>query len=279
LHLPDGPRRASTPFTRKVTMSYNTLIAEIDAEDGFAVIQMNRPDSLNALNEEMMTELTAALDRFEADERVQCIILTGSKKAFSGGADVRELQAKTFPQAYYEDFITRNWERAARTRKPLIAAVSGYAIGGGCELAMMCDIILAGDNARFGQPEIRLGVMPGAGGTQRLARAMGKSKAMELCLTGRMMEAAEAERCGLVSRIVPADDLMDAARDLARTISGMPRVAAMMTKEAINAAFETPLAQGIQFERRLFHSLFATDDQKEGMKAYLDKRTAHFKDR
>ena len=260
-------------------MSYKTLITEIDAEDGYAVIQMNRPESLNALSEEMMTELTAALDRFEVDDKVNCMILTGSKKAFSGGADVKEIQAKTFPQSYYEDFITRNWERAARTRKPLIAAVAGYAIGGGCELAMMCDIILAGDNARFGQPEIRLGVMPGAGGTQRLARAMGKSKAMELCLTGRMMEAVEAERCGLVSRIVPADDLMDEARELARTIALMPRAAAMMTKEAINAAYETPLAQGIQFERRLFHSLFATDDQKEGMKAYLEKRTAHFKDR
>jgi enoyl-CoA hydratase len=260
-------------------MSYKTLITEIDADDGFAVIQMNRPESLNALSEEMMTELSAAFDRFEADTAVQCMILTGSKRAFSGGADVKEIQGKTFPQAYYEDFITRNWERAARTRKPLIAAVGGYAIGGGCELAMMCDIILAADNARFGQPEIRLGVMPGAGGTQRLARFIGKAKAMELCLTGRMMEAAEAERCGLISRIVPADDLMDEARALARTIALMPRAATMMTKESINAAFETPLSQGIQLERRLFQSLFATDDQKEGMKAYLEKRTAHFKDR
>lgn len=260
-------------------MSYKTLITEIDTDDGFAVIQMNRPESLNALCEEMMSELSAAFDRFEADDKVHCIILTGSKKAFSGGADVKEIQAKTFPKSYYEDFITRNWERAARTRKPLIAAVGGYAIGGGCELAMMCDIILAGDNARFGQPEIRLGIMPGAGGTQRLARAIGKSKAMELCLTGRIMEAVEAERLGLVSRIVPADELMDEARELARTVASMPRMAAMMTKEAINAAFETPLAQGIQFERRLFHSLFATDDQKEGMKAYVEKRTAHFKDR
>lgn len=260
-------------------MSYKTLITEAVAEDGYAVIQMNRPESLNALSEEMMTELSAALDRFEADDDILCIILTGSKRAFSGGADVKEIQNKTFPQSYYEDFITRNWERTARARKPVIAAVGGYAIGGGCELAMMCDIILAADNARFGQPEIRLGVMPGAGATQRLTRAIGKSKAMELCLTGRMMEADEAERCGLVARIVPADELMEEARTLATTIAAMPRAAAMMTKEAINAAFETPLSQGIQFERRLFQSLFATDDQKEGMKAYVEKRSAHFRDR
>ncbi|HAY05979.1 MAG TPA: enoyl-CoA hydratase [Hyphomonas sp.] len=260
-------------------MSYKTLITEAVAEDGYAVIQMNRPESLNALSEEMMTELSAALDRFEADDDILCIILTGSKRAFSGGADVKEIQNKTFPQSYYEDFITRNWERTARARKPVIAAVGGYAIGGGCELAMMCDIILAADNARFGQPEIRLGIMPGAGATQRLTRVIGKSKAMELCLTGRMMEVQEAERCGLISRIVPADDLMEEARELATTIAQMPRAAAMMTKEAINAAYETPMSQGIQFERRLFHSLFATDDQKEGMKAYLEKRTAHFRDR
>lgn len=260
-------------------MSYKTLITEAVAEDGYAVIQMNRPESLNALSEEMMTELSAALDRFEADDDILCIILTGSKRAFSGGADVKEIQNKTFPQSYYEDFITRNWERTARARKPVIAAVGGYAIGGGCELAMMCDIILAADNARFGQPEIRLGIMPGAGATQRLTRVIGKSKAMELCLTGRMMEVQEAERCGLISRIVPADDLMEEARELAKTIAQMPRAAAMMTKEAINAAYETPMSQGIQFERRLFHSLFATDDQKEGMKAYLEKRTAHFRDR
>lgn len=260
-------------------MAYKTLITEVNTEDGYAVIQMNRAESLNALSEEMMSELTQALDRFESDDTILCLILTGSKRAFSGGADVKEIQNKTFPQSYYEDFITRNWERAARARKPIIAAVGGYAIGGGCELAMMCDIILAADNARFGQPEIRLGVMPGAGATQRLTRAIGKSKAMELCLTGRMMEADEAERCGLVARIVPADELMEEARTLATTIAAMPRAAAMMTKEAINAAFETPLSQGIQFERRLFQSLFATDDQKEGMKAYVEKRSAHFRDR
>jgi enoyl-CoA hydratase len=260
-------------------MAYETLITETDAENGFALIQMNRPDSLNALSAQMMTELSSAFDRFEAEEEVKCIVLTGSKRAFSGGADVREIQGKTYPQAFYEDFISRNWERAARARKPVVAAVGGYAVGGGCELAMMCDIILAADTARFGQPEIRLGVMPGAGATQRLTRAIGKAKAMELCLTGRLMDADEAERCGLVSRIVPADDLITEAKELARTIAAMPRAAAMMTKEAINAAFETPLAQGILLERRLFQSLFATGDQKEGMAAYLEKRTAHFRDR
>ncbi|HCX09560.1 MAG TPA: enoyl-CoA hydratase [Hyphomonas sp.] len=260
-------------------MSYNTLLTEIDAEAGFAIITLNRAESLIALCEEMMNELTDALDRFEADPDIGCIILTGGKKAFSGGADIKEIQEKTYPESYYEDFISRNWERAARARKPIVAAVSGYAIGGGCELALMCDIILAADTARFGQPEVRLGVMPGAGGTQRLARVIGKSKTMELCLTGRMMEAEEAERCGLVSRVVPADDLMDAARELARTIASMPLAAAMLTKEAIKVAYETPLSQGIQFERRMFQSLFSTDDQKEGMAAYVEKRSAHFKDK
>lgn len=260
-------------------MSYETLLVDFDIEEGIGVIQMNRPDSLNALSEKMMDELTAAIDAFEKEKKLLCLILTGTKRAFSGGADVKEIHGKTFPQAYYEDFITRNWERTARARKPVIAAVAGYAIGGGCELAMMCDIILAADTARFGQPEIRLGVMPGAGATQRLTRLVGKSKAMDLCLTGRMMEADEAERCGLVSRVVPADDLMDAAKELAHTIASMPKAAAMMTKEAINAAYETTLTQGVQFERRLFQSLFATDDQKEGMRAYLEKRSAHFRDK
>jgi len=260
-------------------MSYNTLLTEIDAEAGFAVITLNRAESLNALCEEMMNELTDALDRFENDPDIGCVVLTGSKKAFSGGADIKEIQEKTYPESYYEDFISRNWERAARARKPIIAAVSGYAIGGGCELALMCDIILAADTARFGQPEVRLGVMPGAGGTQRLARVIGKSKTMELCLTGRMMDAEEAERCGLVSRVVPADDLLDAAREMARTIASMPLAAAMLTKEAVKIAYETPLTQGIQFERRMFQSLFSTDDQKEGMAAYVEKRSAHFKDK
>lgn len=260
-------------------MSYETLVIDNDPDDGIAIIQMNRPESLNALSEKMMDELTAAIDAFETDDTLLCLILTGTKRAFSGGADVKEIHTKTFPGAYYEDFITRNWERTARARKPVIAAVAGYAVGGGCELAMMCDIILAADTARFGQPEIRLGVIPGAGATQRLTRLVGKSKAMDLCLTGRMMEASEAERCGLVSRVVPADDLMDEAKELARTIASMPKAAAMMTKEAINAAYETTLTQGILFERRLFHSLFATDDQKEGMRAYLEKRSAHFRDK
>lgn len=260
-------------------MSYNTLLTESDADTGVAIITLNRPDHLNALNDEMMTELTHAIDRYEADKDIGCIVLTGSRKAFSGGADIREIMDQDYPAAYYEDLITRNWERASSARKPLIAAVSGYAVGGGCELAMMCDIVIAADSARFGQPEIRLGVMPGAGGTQRLARFVGKSKAMELCLTGRMMEAAEAERCGLVARVVPAEDLMDVVREMARTIASMPRAAAMMTKEAINTAYETPMSQGIRFERRLFQSLFATEDQKEGMSAYVEKRSAHFKDR
>ncbi|KCZ52970.1 enoyl-CoA hydratase [Hyphomonas pacifica] len=260
-------------------MAYKTLLTEVDEDAGIALITLNRPESLNALCEEMMNELSNALDRFEADEEIGCIILTGGKKAFSGGADIKEIQDKTFPESYYEDFISRNWERAARMRKPVIAAVSGYAIGGGCELALMCDIILAADTARFGQPEVRLGVIPGAGGTQRLARVIGKSKTMELCLTGRMMEAKEAEMCGLVSRVVPADDLLDAARELARTIASMPLASALMIKEAVNIAYETPLSQGIQFERRLFQSLFSTDDQKEGMAAYIEKRSAHFKDK
>ncbi|MAN45642.1 MAG: enoyl-CoA hydratase [Alphaproteobacteria bacterium] len=260
-------------------MAYKTLLTEVDEDAGVALITLNRPESLNALCEEMMNELSNALDRFEADEEIGCIILTGGKKAFSGGADIKEIQDKTFPESYYEDFISRNWERAAHMRKPVIAAVSGYAIGGGCELALMCDIILAADTARFGQPEVRLGVIPGAGGTQRLARMIGKSKTMELCLTGRMMEAKEAEMCGLVSRVVPADDLLDAARELARTIASMPLASALMIKEAVNIAYETPLSQGIQFERRLFQSLFSTDDQKEGMAAYIEKRSAHFKDK
>ncbi|KCZ56349.1 enoyl-CoA hydratase [Hyphomonas beringensis] len=260
-------------------MAYKTLLTEVDEDAGVALITLNRPESLNALCEEMMNELSNALDRFEADEEIGCIILTGGKKAFSGGADIKEIQDKTFPESYYEDFISRNWERAARMRKPVIAAVSGYAIGGGCELALMCDIILAADTARFGQPEVRLGVIPGAGGTQRLARVIGKSKTMELCLTGRMMEAKEAEMCGLVSRVVPADDLLEAARELARTIASMPLASALMIKEAVNIAYETPLSQGIQFERRLFQSLFSTDDQKEGMAAYIEKRSAHFKDK
>ena len=260
-------------------MPYDTLLTEFDEDTGVAVIQMNRPDALNALSEALMNDLTSALDRCDKEDKVGCVILTGTKKAFSGGADINEIKDKTFPESYYEDFISRNWERTARLRKPIIAAVAGYAVGGGCELALMCDIILAADNAKFGQPEVRLGVMPGAGGTQRLTRAIGKSKTMELCLTGRLMDAGEAERFGLVSRVVKAEDLMDEARSLARTIASMPMAGAMMTKEAVNYAYETPLSQGIQFERRLFQSLFSTSDQKEGMAAYVEKRSAHFRDK
>lgn len=260
-------------------MSYNTLLTEIDAEAGFAIITLNRAESLNALCEEVMNELTDALDRFESDTDIGCIVLTGSKKAFSGGADIKEIQEKTYPESYYEDFISRNWERAARARKPIVAAVSGYAIGGGCELALMCDIILAADTARFGQPEVRLGVMPGAGGTQRLARVIGKSKTMELCLTGRMMDAEEAERSGLVARVVPHDTLMDEARSTAATIAGMPPMAAMVNKEMVNAAYETFLGQGVLHERRLFQILTATEDKAEGMKAFIEKRDGQWKGR
>ncbi len=256
-------------------MAYETLLTEVD--DEIAVITLNRPDAMNAFNMQLMDELTAALDRFDNDPEIGCILITGSLKAFAAGADIKEMSDKTFMQAYYEDFITSNWERAAKTRKPLIAAVNGYALGGGCELAMMCDFILAGDKAKFGQPEITIGVSPGAGGTQRLTRFAGKSKAMEMCLTGRMMTAQEAESCGLVSRILPADELVEEAKTVAKKIASMPRAAAMMTKEMVNTAYETTLSQGIMFERRLFHSLFATEDQKEGMQAFIDKRQPHFK--
>ena len=258
-------------------MAYETLITEIDGP--VATITLNRPDAMNAFNNTLMDELTAALDTFEANEDIGCIVITGSKKAFAAGADIKEMRELSYTDAYYQDFITRNWERAAHCRKPLIAAVAGYALGGGCELAMMCDFILAADNAKFGQPEITIGVSPGAGGTQRLTRFVGKSKSMEMCLTGRMMDANEAERCGLVSRIVPVDDLVEEAKSVAKKIASMPRAAAMMTKEMVNAAYETPLSHGIMFERRLFHSLFATEDQAEGMEAFVEKRTPHFKNK
>lgn len=258
-------------------MSYETLLIDQNSDDGYVVITLNRPDALNAFNNTLMNELTDALDRFDKDNSVGCIVLTGSKKAFAAGADIKEMREKSYTEAFYQDFITSNWERAARTRKPLIAAVAGYALGGGCELAMMCDFILAGDNAKFGQPEITIGVSPGAGGTQRLTRFAGKAKSMEMCLTGRMMDAVEAERCGLVSRIVPADELLDEVKSVAKKIASMPRMAAMLTKEMINTAYETPLAHGVMYERRLFHSLFATDDQKEGMEAFVEKRSPHFK--
>lgn len=257
-------------------MSYNTLKVE-RGDDGVALITLNRPEALNAFNGELMDELTKVLDELDLDRNIRCVVITGSEKAFAAGADIKEMQSKGFPETYYEDFITANWERASRMRTPIIAAVNGFALGGGMELAMMCDFILAGSNAKFGQPEITIGVSPGAGGTQRLTRFAGKAKAMEMCLTGRMMDAQEAERCGIASRVVPTEELLEEAKTVARKVASMPAVTAMMTKEMINAAYETPLSHGVRFERRLFHSLFATEDQNEGMEAFVEKRSPHFK--
>ena len=253
---------------------YQTLIVEQDGP--VALIRLNRPEALNALSNRLMDELGDALSGLEADDEVRCIVLTGSEKAFAAGADIKEMAAKTYAEAFREDFITRNWERAAQGRKPLIAAVAGYALGGGCELAMMCDFILAADNARFGQPEINLGVVPGAGGTQRLTRFVGTSKAMEMVLTGRMIDAAEAERCGLVSRVVPLAELIPEAMKAARAIAALSPIAVMMAKQLVNAAYETPLAQGVMLERRMFQSLFGLEDQKEGMAAFVEKRRPAF---
>ncbi|TVQ53808.1 MAG: enoyl-CoA hydratase [Rhodobacteraceae bacterium] len=258
-------------------MAYETLIVE--TRDHVALVRLNRPEALNALNRQLMNELSEALAKLDADDHVGCIVITGSAKAFAAGADIKEMQDKTFVEAYREDFITSNWEAVTRVRKPVIAAVGGYALGGGCELAMMCDLILCADDAKFGQPEINIGVMPGSGGTQRLTRFVGKSKAMEMCLTGRFMDAAEAERSGLVSRVIPADQLLDEALAVAAKIAAKGALAAMATKEAVNRAYETPLSEGVRFERRLFHALFATEDQKEGMAAFVEKRQAQFKDR
>jgi enoyl-CoA hydratase len=255
-------------------MTYETILVETRGRVG--LVTLNRPEALNALNSKLMAELAQALDAFEANSSIGCIVITGSEKAFAAGADIKEMQSKTYMQAYKEDFIG-TWDRVARCRKPVIAAVAGFALGGGCELAMMCDIVIAAETAKFGQPEIKLGVMPGAGGTQRLIRCVGKAKAMEMCLTGRVMDAAEAERSGLVSRIVPVDKLLDDAIKTAETIASMSLPAAMMTKESINRAYETTLAEGIRFERRVFHATFAMEDQKEGMAAFIEKRTANFK--
>src|SRR5579871_6719361 len=251
-------------------MSYQNILVRTEGPIG--IVTLNRPQALNALNTALMDELTQAIDSFEADAAIRCVILTGSEKAFAAGADIGEMKAKTFAQAYKEDFITKNWERVARARKPVIAAVAGFALGGGCELAMMCDFIIAADNAKFGQPEINLGIGPGAGGTQRLTRAVGKAKAMEMCLTGRMIDANEAERAGLVARVVPLALLAQEARTVAGKIANQALPALLMIKECVNAAFETPLAQGVRFERRLFHALFATPEQKEGMAAFVEKR-------
>lgn len=244
----------------------------IETQDRIGIITLNRPDALNALCHNLVTELGDALDAFENDDNIGCILLTGSEKAFAAGADIKEMQSKSYMDAYKEDFITGTWERLSSCRKPVIAAVAGYALGGGCEIAMMCDFIIAADNAKFGQPEITLGIIPGAGGTQRLTKLVGKAKAMDLCLTGRMMDAEEAEKAGLVSRIVPLADLREEALKAAGQIASMSLPASMMAKESVNQSLELGLAQGIRFERRVFHSAFATEDQKEGMSAFIEKR-------
>jgi enoyl-CoA hydratase len=258
-------------------MAYQTILVETRGPVG--LITLNRPNALNALNQQLATELSDALQKFEKDDAIGCMVITGSDKAFAAGADIKEMQSKNYMDAYMQDFITANWEDVTRCRKPVIAAVAGYALGGGCELAMMCDFILAADTAKFGQPEINLGVIPGAGGTQRLTRFVGKSKAMEMCLTARMMDAAEAERAGLVSRVVPAAELVDEAVKVATRIAGLSRPSVMMAKECVNRAYETTLAEGVRFERRVFHSTFAVEDQKEGMAAFAEKRKPKFKNR
>ena len=257
-------------------MGYENIRVEKRGKVG--LITLDRPKALNALNRALVSEISLALDGFEEDERIGCVVLTGSEKAFAAGADIKEMQPFDFAQAYLTDLITP-WDRVARNRKPIIAAVAGYALGGGCELAMMCDFILAADTAKFGQPEISLGTMPGAGGTQRLTRFVGKSKAMEMCLTGRMMDAEEAERSGLVSRIIPADNLLEEAIKVAEKIADFSLPVAMMTKESVHRAYETTLAEGIRFERRLFQSMFATEDQSEGMTAFVEKRKANFQNK
>ncbi|MCO4859710.1 enoyl-CoA hydratase [Herbaspirillum huttiense] len=256
-------------------MSYENILVE--THDKVGLIRLNRPKALNALSDDLMSELGTALLAFDAQEEIGCIIVTGSEKAFAAGADISVMAGFDYMDVFNGEFITRNWETLRRIRKPVIAAVAGYALGGGCELAMMCDFIIAADNAKFGQPEIKLGIIPGAGGTQRLPRAVSKSKAMDLALTARMMDAQEAERAGLVSRIVPADKLMEEAMAAAVTITEMPRQVAMMVKDSVNRAYETTLSEGMKYERALFYSCFATEDQKEGMKAFLEKRPAVFK--
>jgi enoyl-CoA hydratase len=258
-------------------MTFETIKTE--TRGAVRLITLHRPQALNALNGQLVDEMGVALDQAEADSGIRCIVITGSEKAFAAGADIKEMQPKSYMDAFGEDFITRNWERVTRCRKPVIAAVAGFALGGGCELAMMCDIIIAADNAKFGQPEIKLGVMPGSGGTQRLTRFVGKSKAMEMCLTGRMMDAAEAERSGLVTRVVPVAELLNDAMKTAEAIAEMSLPILMMAKESVNRSYETTLAEGVRFERRLFHSMFATADQKEGMAAFIDKRKPKFEHR
>jgi len=257
-------------------MTYQNIVVETQGRVG--IIRLNRPQALNALNRALIAELIQAIDACEADAGIGCLLITGNEKAFAAGADIKEMADKTFIEAYLGNFCA-DWDRAARARKPIVAAVAGFALGGGCELAMHCDIIIAADNAKFGQPEIKLGVIPGIGGSQRLTRAVGKAKAMDMVLTGRMMDAAEAEKSGLVARVVPAANLMDEAMKVAETIANMSLPAVLAGKEAVNRAFESTLAEGVLFERRVFHALFATDDQKEGMKAFVDKRKPQWKNK
>ena len=257
-------------------MSYQNIVVETQGRVG--VIRLNRPQALNALNKALIAELTQAIETFDADEKIGCLLITGNDKAFAAGADIKEMADKPFIEAYLGNFVS-NWNAAAHARKPIVAAVAGFALGGGCELAMQCDVVIAADNAKFGQPEIKLGVIPGIGGTQRLARAVGKAKAMDLILTGRMMDAAEAEKSGLVARVVPAASLMDEAMKVAETIANMSLPSVLAGKEAINRAFEGGLSEGMAFERRIFHSLFATQDQKEGMKAFIEKRPPKWKNK
>jgi enoyl-CoA hydratase len=255
-------------------MAYETIIVETRGKVG--LVTLNRSKALNALNSTVLAEVLAAMQIFEANPRIGAMVITGSEKAFAAGADIKEMQSKSYVDAYLEDFFG-GWEQFARIRKPVIAAVAGYALGGGCELAMMCDFIIAADNAKFGQPEITLGVMPGMGGSQRLTRFVGKSKAMDMCLTGRTMDAAEAERSGLVSRVVPMGELLEEALKAAAKIAEFSLPAVMMAKEAVNRSYESTLAEGLRFERRLFHSMFALEDQKEGMAAFIEKRSANFR--
>src|SRR3569623_1963230 len=257
-------------------MAYENIIVETKGRGGG--IRRNRPNALNALNRALIAELTQAVEAFEADANIGCMLITGSDKAFAAGADIKEMADKTFMDAYGANF-TAEWDRVARARKPVVAAVAGFALGGGCELAMQCDIVIAADTAKFGQPEIKLGVIPGIGGTQRLTRAVGKAKAMDLVLTGRMMDAAEAERSGLVARVVPAAQLMEEAMKAAETIAGLSLPSVLAAKESVDVAFESTLNEGLRFERRLFHSLFATEDQKEGMKAFVEKRKPQWKNK
>jgi enoyl-CoA hydratase len=257
------------------TKEYENILVETHGRVG--LIRLNRPKALNALNDRLMTELGQALTAFDADDDIACLVVTGSEKAFAAGADITAMANFSYMDAYKGDYITRNWETIRGIRKPVIAAVAGFALGGGCELAMMCDFIIAADTAKFGQPEIKLGIIPGAGGTQRLPRAVSKSKAMDMCLTARMMDAAEAERAGLVSRVVPADRLVEEALAAATVIASMSLPTIMMVKESVNRAYETTLSEGVTFERRLFHSTFATEDQKEGMKAFIEKRAPVFR--